>query len=71
MLKQENKKEFKFVLSKAKQKTGEQVKIVISDGLLDYSKVIKKVYGFSNKIQLVRELKLLEVFMVLLKVQIF
>ena len=42
-------KELKFVLSKAKQKTGEQVKIVTSDGLLAYPNAIKKVYGFSNK----------------------
>jgi len=42
-------KELKFVLSKAKQKTGEQVKIVTSDGLLAYPKAIKKVWGFSNK----------------------
>jgi len=42
-------KELKFVLSKAKQKTGEQVKVVTSDGLLAYPNAIKKVYGFSNK----------------------
>ncbi len=42
-------KELKFVLSKAKQKTGEQVKIVTSDGLLAYPKAIRKVWGFSNK----------------------
>lgn len=42
-------KKLKFVLSKAKQKTGEQVKIVTSDGLLAYPNAIKKVYGFSNK----------------------
>lgn len=42
-------KELKFVSSKAKQKIGEQVKIVTSDGLLAYPNAIKKVYGFSNK----------------------
>ena len=42
-------KELKFVLSKAKQKTREQVKIVTSDGLLAYPKAIRKVWGFSNK----------------------
>ncbi len=41
--------ELKSVLKKAKQKTGEQVKIVTSDGLLAYPNAIKKVYGFSNK----------------------
>jgi len=42
-------KELKFVLSKAEEKTGEQVKVVTSDGLLAYPNAIKKVYGFSNK----------------------
>ncbi len=42
-------KELKSVLKKAKQKTGEQVKIITSDGLLAYPNAIKKVYGFSNK----------------------
>ena len=42
-------KELKFVLERTKQKTGEQVKIVTSDGLLAYPNAIKKVYGFSNR----------------------
>ncbi|MGC9309446.1 MAG: hypothetical protein ACP5D2_02000 [Candidatus Nanoarchaeia archaeon] len=42
-------KELKFVLSKAKQKTGEQVKVVTSDRLLAYPKTIRKVWRFSNK----------------------
>jgi putative transposase len=39
----------KKVLKKVKQKTGEQVKVVTSDGLLAYPNAIKKVYGYSNK----------------------
>jgi transposase-like protein len=41
--------ELKSVLKKAKQKTGKQVKVITSDGLLAYPNAIKKVYGFSNK----------------------
>ena len=48
-IKSREQKELKFVLSKARQKTGEQVKVVTSDGLLAYPNGIKKVYGFSNK----------------------
>jgi len=48
-IKSREQKKLKFVLSKARQKTEEQVKVVTSDGLLAYPNAIKKVYGFSNK----------------------
>lgn len=43
-------KELKSVLKMAKQKTGNQIKIVTSDGFTAYKKVIKKVFGYNNKI---------------------
>jgi len=43
-------KEIKSVLKTAKEKTGEQVKIVTSDGFTAYPKVVKKIFGYNNKL---------------------
>lgn len=48
-VKNREQEELRLVLKKAKQKTGEQIKVITSDGLLAYPNAIKKVYGFSNK----------------------
>ncbi len=48
--KHRNQKEIKSVLEKVKSKTGEQIKIVTTDGLNQYSKVVKKVWGYNNKL---------------------
>lgn len=38
------------VLKEAKQKTGEQIKIIATDGFFAYKKPIKKVFGYNNLI---------------------
>ncbi|HJX51081.1 MAG TPA: DDE-type integrase/transposase/recombinase [Candidatus Nanoarchaeia archaeon] len=43
-------KELKSILQTAKQKTGNQIKIVTSDGFTAYKKAIKKVFGYNNKL---------------------
>ena len=45
-----SKKELKSVLKSAKEKTGDQVKIVTSDGFYAYRKVVKSVFGYNNKL---------------------
>ncbi|MFH1431276.1 MAG: DDE-type integrase/transposase/recombinase [Nanoarchaeota archaeon] len=42
-------KELKRVITKAKNKTGTQIQICTTDGYTAYKRVIKKVFGFSNK----------------------
>jgi transposase-like protein len=41
-------KEIRQVLNRVKKKTENQVKIVTTDGLVHYPKVIKKVFGYNN-----------------------
>lgn len=43
-------KELKKVIEKAKQKTEKQIKICTTDGYFAYSKVVKKVFGYNNKL---------------------
>jgi transposase-like protein len=43
------KKELKSVLKTAKDKTENQIKICTTDGYFAYSKVIKNIFGYSNK----------------------
>ena len=43
------KNELKLVIKKAKDKTGEQVKICTTDGLLAYENIVKKNWGYNNK----------------------
>jgi len=43
-------KELKSILQTTKQKTGNQIKIVTSDGFTAYKKAIKKVFGYNNKL---------------------
>lgn len=43
-------KEIKKVIGKAKEKTGEQIKICTTDGFFAYSKVVKSVFGYNNKL---------------------
>lgn len=47
-VKSRNQKELKSVLTNIKNKTGEQVKIVTTDGLTQYPRVVKSVYGYYN-----------------------
>ena len=42
-------KEIKEVISKAKERTENQIKKVTTDGLNAYNKVVKKVFGYSRK----------------------
>lgn len=44
------KNELKIVIKKAKDKTGEQIKICTTDGLLVYSNIVKKNWGYNNKV---------------------
>ena len=44
------KNELKLVIKKAKDKTEEQIKICTTDGLLAYSNIVKKNWGYNNKI---------------------
>ncbi len=44
------KNELKLVIKKAKDKTGEQVKICTTDGLLAYGNIVKKSWGYNNKL---------------------
>ena len=44
------KNELKLVIKKAKDKTGRQVKICTTDGLLAYGNIVKKNWGYNNKI---------------------
>jgi transposase-like protein len=44
------KNELKLVIKKAKDKTGEQVKICTTDGLLAYGNIVKKNWGYNNKL---------------------
>jgi len=41
--------ELKQVIARAKQKTENQIRICTTDGYFAYSKVVKKVFGYSNK----------------------
>ena len=45
------KNELKFVIKKAKDKTGEQVEICTTDGLLAYGNIVKKNWGYNNKLE--------------------
>jgi transposase-like protein len=44
------KNELKLVIKKAKDKTGEQIKICATDGLLAYGNIVKKNWGYNNKL---------------------
>ena len=44
------KNELKLVIKKAKDKTGEQVKICTTDGLLAYGNIVKKNLGYNNRL---------------------
>jgi len=48
--KNRNKKEIKSVLNKVKNKTQDRVKIVTTDGLTTYTNLVKKTWGYNNKI---------------------
>ncbi|MFA5019793.1 MAG: DDE-type integrase/transposase/recombinase [Candidatus Pacearchaeota archaeon] len=47
-VKNRNQKELKAIFETIKGKTGEQVKIVTTDGLTQYPNVVKSVYGYYN-----------------------
>jgi transposase-like protein len=44
-------KEIKSILKIAKEKTGEQIKIVTSDGFTAYPKIIKSVFGYNKTLR--------------------
>ena len=46
--KSRNAEQLKQVIKRAKQKTGEQFKVVTTDGLPAYPKIIKKTWGYDN-----------------------
>lgn len=48
--KNRNRKEIKSVLKKVKSKTGEQIKIVTTDGFNVYRNVVKRAFGYNNKL---------------------
>jgi len=43
-------KELKQVIARAKRKTENQIKICTTDGLIAYSKIVKSVFGYNNKL---------------------
>jgi len=45
-----SKNELKLVIKKAKDKTRDQIKICTTDGLLAYVNVVKKSWGYNNKL---------------------
>jgi len=47
-VKHRSKKNLKGVIKNIKEKSGEQVKIVTTDGLMAYPNVVKSIYGYSN-----------------------
>ena len=49
-VKNRNKKELKSVLNKIKDKTQDRVKIVTIDGLTTYTNLVKKTWGYDNKL---------------------
>lgn len=48
-VKNRSQKEIKKVLSNIKDKSGEQIKIITTDGLTAYTNIVKKTFGYSNK----------------------
>lgn len=48
--KNRNRKEIKSVLEKVKSKTGEQIKIITTDGFNVYRNVVKRTFGYNNKL---------------------
>jgi transposase-like protein len=48
-VKHREQKNIKQILRETKSKTGEQIKVITTDGLMAYPNAIKKVFGFSNK----------------------
>ncbi len=42
-------KNVKIVMNRIKERTGEQIKVMTTDGLLSYPRVIKKFFGYNNK----------------------
>ena len=48
--KNRNKKELKSVLNKVKDKTQDRVKIVTTDGLTTYTNLVKKTWGYDNRL---------------------
>lgn len=48
--KHRNKKELKSVLNKVKDKTQDRVKIVTTDGLTTYTNLVKKTWGYDNRL---------------------
>jgi len=49
--KERSQEAIKTVLSKVKDKTGDQIKTVTTDGLLQYEDVVKKTWGYNNHLQ--------------------
>jgi len=49
--KERSKEEIKSVLKKVKSKTGEQIKIVTTDGFKAYENVVKKSFGYDNRLR--------------------
>lgn len=48
--KNRNMKEIKSVLEKVKSKTGEQIKTITTDGFNVYRNIVKKTFGYDNKL---------------------
>lgn len=44
-------KDTRTVIARAKERTGNQIKIVTTDGLNAYGNVIKKVFGYNNRLK--------------------